>query len=117
MPSDDRNGNGGAATGSGRSFSHGGSRHHRDRGIIEVSQVIHPVWPMVHGSMRRGWRINQSHDMCFIFDAVKPCKEFNGDMPFDPTQDYPELGPENAHTVTDDDHDPGLMPFAPVAYQ
>jgi hypothetical protein len=87
-------------------------------GEIAPANIVQPISGLVHPALLNAWTINKSVNMCFIFDAVSPARQFKRGVLFDEDGTFPNYNDEDLGDVTETDVDlPGLMPFAPREYE
>lgn len=80
--------------------------------------VTHPVERLVHESLSESWKVTRGNQMCFIFDAHSPARQFKRGVPFRQNAEYPIYGKPPYDNLTETDEDePGLMPFSPCNYK
>ena len=79
------------------------------------ANVSQPISTLVHPTLRNSWAINKSVNMCFIFDAVSPARQFKRGVLFDESGTFPDYadGDQGDVTETDMRGAPGLMPYMP----
>jgi hypothetical protein len=83
-----------------------------DGSTADPSEVRRPVISLVDPALAAAWKVNQTHNMCFIFDSVSPARRFKRGMVFDEAADFPEDTHDGDITETDGP-DPGWMPVDP----
>ena len=77
-----------------------------------VQDVTHAVAEDVHPLLRLGWKVNNDFPMCFVFDVVLPCRQFDGTKPFNKDESLPEFGVDTHINIVDaDGQGDGLMPY------
>jgi hypothetical protein len=87
------------------------------------SLVTGPVLDLMHPALNDAWQINQSNQMCFIFDVVNPAQQFKRGTRYDDSDDdpFPEYdpNPEEDPNVTESDltNGPKRRPYKPVSYR
>ena len=69
----------------------------------------------IHATLKNSWAINNAVDMCFIFNAVSPSRQFKQGVEFNERGKFPEYDDRAQGDVTEMDMvgPPGLMPFMP----
>jgi hypothetical protein len=81
------------------------------------ANIIQPISGLVSPTLLNAWTINKSVNMCFVFDAVSPARQFKRGVLFDEDGTFPDYNDEDPGEVTETDVDPpGLMPFEPREY-
>lgn len=86
-------------------------------GEITPANIVQPISGLVHPALRNAWAINKSVNMCFVFDAASPARQFKRGVLFDEDGTFPDYNDEAPGEVTENDVDsPGLMPFMPRDY-
>ena len=83
--------------------------------LTDPTRVDRPVQALMHEVMKFAWRVNRSHPMAFVFDAVSPAMEFKHGMLYNELEDFPEYDPDQ-HTYIDTSP-PGWMQFNPRPYE
>lgn len=77
--------------------------------------ITQPISTLVHEALKNSWAINTTVNMCFIFDAVSPARQFKRGEPFDESGTFPDYDDGSPGDVTETDMAaaPGLMPYMP----
>jgi hypothetical protein len=72
----------------------------------------------VHVALRRGWTINRSLPMWFLFDVISPAHQFKRGTPFVDGVEFPILDLKHPGDITETDDGPsGWMPYWPGKYR
>ena len=82
-------------------------------GSTDPAKVKWPITRLVGPSLATAWRVNQKHDMCFIFDSTSPAHRFKRGMVFNEEANFPEDTQDGEITKTDGPG-PGWMPVDPA---
>ena len=79
------------------------------------AKIRQPISGLIHPTLKSSWAINNAVDMCFIFDAVSPARQFKRGVEFNERGKFPEYNDRAPGDVTETDMvgPPGLMPYMP----
>ena len=82
------------------------------------SLVNRPVNRLVHADMSQVWKIFEHSQMCILFDAFSPLRQFKRGTVFNKDDDpYAEHDPRSTEDVTEsDDEEAPLQPYKPAYY-
>ena len=81
------------------------------------ANIVQPISRLVYPTLLNAWTINSLVNMCFVFDAISPARQFKRGILFDEDGTFPDYNNDDPGEVTETDVDPpGLMPFAPKEY-
>lgn len=70
---------------------------------------------IVNENLADAWAVDNSHQMCFIFDRVNPARKFARDMHYNEDIQFPDADPGGGNvTETDMNDGIGLMPIRPI---
>ena len=72
-----------------------------DGSLTDPAKVQHPVISLVDPALAAAWRVNQKHNICFIFDAVSPARRFKRGTVFNEEANFPEDTHNGDITETD----------------
>ena len=80
--------------------------------MTNVQDVAHAVAEDIHPLLRLGWKVNNDFLMCFVFNVILPCQQFDGTKPFNKDKLLPEFGVNTHINIVDTDgQGDGLMPY------
>lgn len=81
----------------------------------DPKKVDQPVMNIVNKNLTNAWKVDHSHNMCFIFDCVNPARRFARDMHYNEDIEFPDANARGGNvTETDMDDSIGLMPIRPM---
>jgi hypothetical protein len=84
----------------------------------DPEQVVEPVKRVMHEHLTGAWKIFPSEEMCFLFDAVTPARQFKCGTLYHDDVDFTDFGPEPWDDLTETDiASPGWMPYKPAVYK
>lgn len=78
--------------------------------------VTGPVMELVHKQLLNAWEINRGNPMCYIFDAVSPCRQWKRGTLYSDSNPWAEYGPSPWPDLTETDEDNKLQPYFPRQY-
>lgn len=89
-----------------------------DKDATDRSCISQPVSKYIHPTMSGAWAIPKKFQMCIIFDAVNPLRQFKRDTVFNAKDKdpFPNYNPRKTAEVTESDYEGKLQPFKPWNY-
>lgn len=89
-----------------------------DPNETDPSLINGPVRERVLKAMSNAWSIPQGFQMCILFDAVNPVRQFKRGTVFNEVGDdpFPEYDPEDHADLTESDEDGCSQPYKPDDY-
>ena len=83
----------------------------------DPAKVESPVMRVVHNALTEAWKIYPSTELCFIFDAVSPARQFKRGTLYHDDLEFADYGPEPWDELTETDTtSPGWLPYKPELY-
>jgi len=78
----------------------------------ETHLVETPVMELVHPALANAWKIDNTKEICWIFDVTHPPRQFKRGVVYT-GQEFPAKKPPYGDLTETDDPKNGLLPFAP----
>jgi hypothetical protein len=72
---------------------------------------------LVHRNLGSAWKINRNHQMCYIFDAVVPARQWKRGTVYTDDDPWAEYGPPPWPDLTETDDKNTLKPYYPRKYE
>lgn len=72
---------------------------------------------LVHEHLVNAWKIYPGHQMCYIFDAVTPGRQWKRGTVYSSADPWAEYGPPPWPDLTETDEDNTLQPYFPQKYE
>ena len=84
-----------------------------DRSLIDK-----PVRALIVPAMSMAWEISQYYQMCILFDAVNPVRQFKRGTVFNEEEEdpYPKYNPCDGGDATESDEEATFKPYKPSDY-
>lgn len=84
----------------------------------ERSRVNKPIAKHIAPTMAGTWAITKRFQMCILFDAVNPLRQFKRDTVFNENDEdpFPDYNPRKIAEVTESDYEGSLQQFKPLFY-
>lgn len=97
------------------STSQPGSDHESDPSVDSTDPTIavEPAEGFIHKSLVNGWKIYPQHQMCYIFDAVTPGRQWKRGTKYTDASPWAEYGPAPWPDLTESDDEGILKPYYP----
>ena len=70
----------------------------------------------VHQKLRHAWAIQPGHDVCFVFDAIDPSRQWKLGTEYTEEDPFAEYGPAPWPDMTDTDDHNVLQPYFPISH-
>lgn len=79
--------------------------------------VTKPVAKFVHPKLKKGWKIHSLHQMCYIFDAVTPGRQWKRGTVYTEAEPWATYGDDPWADLTETDPDDKYQPYYPRKFE
>jgi hypothetical protein len=84
---------------------------------VNPSKVTKPVVTQIHQNLINAWKIHEGNQMCYLFDAVVPVRQWKRGTVYTEEEPWAEYGPAPWHDLTETDEENTLQPYYPIKHE